>query len=73
MEACTEKLAIKSSSGCAHGFDRFITRREKKSKHQHRQGFAISCGKGEVGAPGSFVTNLSPNLSPNLVMNLVNH
>ena len=27
----------------------------------------------EVGAPGSFVTNLSLNLSPNLVTNLVNH
>ena len=46
METCTEKLVIKSSFGCAHGFDRFITRREKKSKHHHRQGFAIPCRQG---------------------------
>ena len=30
-------------------------------------------GQNKVGAPGSFVTNLSQNLSPNLVTNIVNH
>ena len=34
---------------------------------------SLECTNFEQGAPGYFVTNLSPNLSPNLVMNLVNH